>query len=141
MAPEFKNVHPLIERVFNMETSRIAGLARESVRSVCDYLDLKIDFVESSAIFGNSGLKREMRIIDIVKQTGFSELVVPLGGKELYEKDLFKSHGIDLYYIKPIIEEYRQSGPEFLPSLSIIDVLMSNSKEKCRRMVQTNEFL
>ena len=54
---------------------------------------------------------------------------------DLYDKNDFSQHGIDLYFIKPDPIQYRQFSDDFLPWLSIIDVMMFNSKEKI------NEYL
>jgi hypothetical protein len=140
-APGFENVFPLIETLFKAEYSGIAELAKASIRLVCSYLDLAIDFVDSAEVYNNSHLKREQRVIDILKNENFPACIVPLGGKDLYDKDYFKNHGIDLFYIKPVIEEYSQQAREFLPSLSIIDVLMFNDKNACREMIRKHELL
>lgn len=138
---EFGKIFPIIESIINMDSTFIAELAKQSIRSVFNYLDLEISFVESSAKYENQCLKREIRIIDIARKESSSEVIVPIGGKELYEKEFFKRNEIALFYLKPIIEKYNQNGREFIPSLSIIDVLMFNSKDKCRQMVQKAELI
>ena len=46
----------------------------------------------------------------------------------LYEKNSFSEHGIRLKFLKMKALEYRQFGRTFIPSLSIIDVMMFNSR-------------
>lgn len=140
-APGYENVYPLIENLLKGEYSGIADLAKASIRTVCSYLDLEINFVDSSIVYNNNHLKREQRIIDIVKKENCPACIVPIGGKELYDKEFFKNLGIDLFYIKPVLEEYSQQAREFLPSLSIIDVLMFNDKNTSRDMIHKNELL
>ena len=55
-----------------------------------------------------------------------------IGGIELYDKDVFSKCGISLNFIKsnPII--YSQFKNEFIPWLSIIDVMMFNSPEQIK---------
>ncbi|MEO6694893.1 MAG: WbqC family protein, partial [Ignavibacteria bacterium] len=52
------------------------------------------------------------------------------GGINIYSKNTFEDNGIKLNFIKPKEIRYRQFDQEFVPSLSIIDVLMFNSKKK-----------
>jgi hypothetical protein len=105
------------------------------VKSVCRYLELKTELVDSSIIYGNSELKSEDRIIDIVKLEKASAYINMVGGKELYSKEHFKTHGLDLFFLTPAPSPYKQFNNEFVPYLSIMDVLMFNSPEKVRSML------
>lgn len=46
---------------------------------------------------------------------------------ELYSREDFQARGIELKFIKPKPFEYRQFDNEFVPWLSIIDVMMFSS--------------
>ena len=61
-----------------------------------------------------------------------------MGGKDLYNKEDFSKKGLTLQFISPITTElnYTQLNTlEFVPWLSIIDVLMNNSKQNCQTML------
>ena len=45
-------------------------------------------------------------------------------------KEDFMQNGINLKFVDTIIKRYPQQSKEFVPYLSIIDVLMNNSKEE-----------
>ena len=65
------------------------------------------------------------RLIEITKHLGGNIYLNPIGGVELYEKAYFASKGIQLNFVSPELKPYRQGkGVEFIPSLSIIDVIM-----------------
>ena len=53
----------------------------------------------------------------------------PVGGMEIYSKEYFLKDGVHLSFQNPKILPYQQLNNEFVPGLSIIDVLMFNSKE------------
>ena len=55
--------------------------------------------------------------------------------------DYFKSKGIDLQFLNPVIKEYKQFGEAFVPSLSIIDVLMFNSKDEILNMLDNYDIV
>jgi hypothetical protein len=60
---------------------------------------------------------------------------------ELYSKEDFASHGIDLKFLKALPFQYEQTGNVFVPWLSILDVLMFNSKERTRSQVYSGYSL
>ena len=55
-----------------------------------------------------------------------------IGGIKLYSKEKFASHGIKLSFIEPGNINYPQFNCPFVPDLSIIDVMMFNSKERIK---------
>ena len=101
-----------------------------SVREVCKYLGIKTELIVSSMKYNNSELSSDERIIDICKLEGAIEYVNPIGGISLYDKDVFKSRGLKLSFIHSNEINYYQFGKQFVPWLSIVDVLMFNSVEQ-----------
>ena len=80
-------------------------------------------------------------MIDICKQLKAKYYINAIGGKELYSKEKFTENGLSLFFIKskPIV--YPQFKNQFVPWLSIIDVMMFNSKEKISKMLLEYELL
>ena len=136
-APFFDDVFPIVESVLNSESSFIADIAEESIRSCCAYLGIDATLKVSSETFDNAGLDRTERIVDICRQEEASTYINPPGGKELYEKADFKKHGIELKFIEPELKKYSQFDHEFVPGLSIIDIMMFNAPEKIRTELLT----
>jgi hypothetical protein len=129
-APEFQKIFPILQEILWSNKTTIADLSIYSVIKISNYLGIETIFQESSSIYGNQELKGKERVIDICKQEGAERYINPIGGKELYAFEDFNSHGLALNFIKSKPLSYRQYTAEFEPSLSIIDVLMFNSKEK-----------
>jgi hypothetical protein len=95
------------------------------------YLGIEKKIGKSSESYSESiELKKEFRLFDICKKEGASIYVNPIGGQELYQKAAFAEQGIDLLFIKSNEIRYKQFQDEFIPWLSIIDVLMFNSVEE-----------
>jgi len=56
-APEFNTVYPLLESVINNEEENLFVFIYRSLQTVCEYLGIKTEFVISSTIAIDHGLK------------------------------------------------------------------------------------
>jgi len=54
---------------------------------------------------------------------------------ELYNTQTFRENGIELKFLEMNNISYKQFNNEFVPYLSIIDVLMFNSKEEVQNLL------
>lgn len=140
-APMFEPVFTLIKSVFESQSEFISDLAHNSVIHTSRYLEIDVDFINSSAIYNNYDLKAEARIIDICLREHAKIYINPIGGRSLYNSNNFEQHGIDLQFLNPRHLKYSQFGSAFYPSLSIIDVLMFNTKEKCCEYLEHYELI
>jgi hypothetical protein len=142
-APYFAIVYEIINQLFDFCDSKksISELNYCILCSICEYLGITTELVKSSSIYENSHLKAQERLIDICLLENISTYINPIGGIALYDKTSFKSNGINLFFLKsnPIV--YDQSYNEFIPWLSIIDVLMFNSIGEINSMLNNYELL
>ena len=103
---------------------------------ISKYLQLNTKFEVSSIAHQNSiDLSKAERLIAICKEKGYDHYINPSGGKELYQKDIFKKEGISLSFIENELLPYRQFGNQFIKGLSIIDVLMFNTPEETKKLM------
>jgi lipopolysaccharide export system permease protein len=58
----------------------------------------------------------------------------------IYDQETFASRGVRLSFIQPKAVSYRQFANEFVPNLSIIDVMMFNDQEHCRKLLEEYEL-
>jgi hypothetical protein len=123
-APFFQPVYSLIESILGNEICKISALNVDTIIAVCEYIGIKTKIVASSAIYNNKHLKGQERILDICKQENASTYINPAGGKDLYDKEVFLQSGIDLQLLQPKMAIYNQFKSEFIPWLSIIDLMM-----------------
>ncbi len=128
-APYFNDVIGIVENFFLNDEKKISKRLKDSIIEVCNYLDIKNKIVLSSNISLNDDFKGQDRIINIVKALNGSIYTNPIGGKLLYDRIFFKKLGIELKFIKSKEIKYSQFKNDFVPSLSIIDVMMFNSKD------------
>ena len=136
-APFFKNVFPIVEEVINGAAEEsISIMAKNSIKIVMQYLQMQTMITESSSIYNNTALRLEGRVIDICKRENADTYINARGGMELYVTENFERAGTDLFFIETSLPPYRQFGNEFVPGLSIVDVLMFNSVEEVRKMLE-----
>jgi hypothetical protein len=137
-APYFKIVFPLIEQIVYSEQSNIASLASNSIQKIAEYIGLNTSFISSSRIYNNQDLTAQDRVVDICQKEQAEIYINPIGGLTLYNKADFKEQGIDLFFIKSKSISYQQYNNDFVPNLSIIDVLMFNAPSDILKY--TNQF-
>jgi len=133
-APFFSETLEVVNRVFEQDPIFISDLSIKSVVEVFNYLDIKFDFLKSSISFPNKSSIGQRRILDICKDVGASHYINPIGGIGLYDKKFFKESNIKLSFISSQFNFYQQLKNPFVPSLSIIDVMMFNDKKRITEM-------
>lgn len=135
-APEFKQVMPLVKATLLQDERRLSHYLTRQLRMICDYLDLHVNWEFSSKIPKNPSLKGEEKVLAICEYFGASHYINPPGGRSLYNPEHFRRRGIRLSFLQPRPINYRQFGNEFVPNLSIIDVMMFNNRKECQRLLK-----
>jgi WbqC-like protein family len=139
-APCFSEINEMVIKVFNTPCNSISELSVASLQQVCSYLGLGTEFVVTSSKYNNNHLKAQDRVIDICKTEGADTYINLSGGRELYSKDAFRAAGLELCFIDTKGISYEQFSGNFVPWLSIIDVLMFNDKTNTIRLLQQYEL-
>ncbi len=135
-APQFQVVFPVVEEIMYLESTDIADLIYKSLVILKGYLGIETELVRTSRMYDNTGLKGQARILDICKKEGASRYINPIGGQELYQKDLFQEEGIQLNFIKSNLHPYPQFKNAFVPWLSVLDIMMFNDLATIRGLLQ-----
>jgi len=137
-APYFDSIYPLVESVISYDESNLFSFLGNSIRVLAKHLQINTKIIVSSSIDASHYLKGAERVVDICKRVGASQYFNPIGGTELYDVNEFSGEGIELHFVKTKPLVYPQFKNEFVPMLSIIDVMMFNSSEQVIAML--NEF-
>ncbi len=141
-APHYNAVVEILKTVFTKQYENIADLAINSIISVYKYLDKDIQWTKSSiASPETKGMEKADRLIQINKNLGYQSYVNAIGGQELYSKEYFYSKGIKLNFVKSQKVEYKQFNNDFVPWLSIIDILMFNDKKDVKEQFTAHNIV
>lgn len=129
-APFFNDVFPVMEEILNYQENNLFDFIYNSLEITNSFLGIKCKLLKSSELgFDIEEFKGQDKVIEICKHLAAKTYINPIGGVELYAKQDFEKQGIALNFIKSEPIDYTQFKHEFVPWLSIIDVLMFNSKE------------
>ncbi|UFH59361.1 WbqC family protein [Sulfurovum mangrovi] len=134
-APYFDEVYPLIQKIFLFEGKNLFDYIYHSIVEVCKFLEIDTKIIISSTINIDHTLKSQDKVIALNKAVGANRYINPIGGVELYDKNVFSSENIELLFLKSDLPEYKQFNYDFIPYLSIIDILMFNSKSEIKEML------
>lgn len=140
-APFYNNIFSLLEEILNNEEKELHKFLGFSLLKLASYLNLDTIFFYSSDIKNNKTLKAQDRLIEMSKILNATDFINPIGGIDLYDKESFYQNNISLRFLESNEIKYKQFNNEFIPNLSIIDILMFNSKDEIRNMLTQFELV
>ena len=135
-APFFQEAFPVIESVLyepERDLSRFNGLL---IQKICLYLGINTEIIFSSDLQKNNLLKGQEKIIDICRNLHATDYYNAVGGMKLYCQEKFSQYNINLYFVCADRIEYKQFDNNFWDNLSIIDVMMFNSREEIKQFLK-----
>ncbi|MBF0760405.1 WbqC family protein [Dysgonomonas mossii] len=137
-APYFEQVIPIVEDIINYEEKNLFLYIYNSIKEVCKYLNIHTEIIISSTIDIDQTLAGQDRVIAICKTLGAKDYYNAIGGQELYHPKDFEKKGVSLRFLSSNLVAYKQFNNDFIPWLSIIDVMMFNSLAETQDML--NEY-
>ena len=139
-APHFLSVYPLIENIFSQDERLLSRFLIYSLRQICDYLDIRVQWHISSDLKKDKALRGQEKVLAICEELKAHCYINAPSGRLLYDKSAFLERDINLSFIQPKPSSYKQFGTEFVPNLSIIDVMMFNDRQSCAAMLEAYEL-
>ncbi len=158
----FDEIYPLIEKIINTDAEYLTDINGSSIKQISEFLGISTqittdisnyEILEKNLNKSDSDINtfylheqklsdtKTIRAICICKNEQADIFVNAIGGQTIYDKNIFKKNGIDLYFLNSLSYAYRQNSEEFLPSMSIIDVLMNCGKTGTRRLLDNYELI
>ena len=134
-APYFNKVMPLLEEIILCKNSNLASFLKYQFEIISDYLTITTKLIPSSSICKPENLHGKYKILEICKILNAEYYINAIGGQHLYDKQEFEYNNIQLNFIKMNNIQYKQFNNKFVPNLSIIDVMMLNSLEQIKKML------
>lgn len=145
-APYFERTKAMVEDVFSSmdleETEEnIADKIARSIKQISDFLGLTTHFETSSHLEKDASKSGQELILEINRALQSRCYINPKGGRSLYNRQRFEEEDIKLRFLKSQNIEYQQFSDDFVPSLSIIDVCMFNSRDEIRELLNAYSII
>ncbi len=137
-APYYSYVYPLIEKILRCGKDNLAAYIIYSFGVICDYMDIHTEILISSDLPKNNSLHGQDKVLEICGILGATEYYNAIGGLDLYSFKSFEEKKIHLKFLKTGNIRYEQSVLDFQSDLSIIDVMMHNSRNEIKDFL--NEY-
>ncbi len=120
-AHHFDDYSSFFEDLYQREWKKLSELNEYLIRNIAEFLDIKTKFIRSSEldIEGNA----TERLVNIVKAVGGDAYFSGIQSKDYMEDHLFAENGIKLIYQDFHHPTYNQLFGEFIPKMSVIDLL------------------
>lgn len=132
-APAYQDVMPLIEAVLLHDDRDITACCQRAIEQILGYLGMSRRLVRSSALNYDRTENAENKVIAMCNALGGDIYVNSTGGRHLYSVPAFAAQGIRLRFLQANNVVYDQGTAEFVPNLSIIDVLMHCTPDAVRQ--------
>ncbi len=140
-SPHFTSAFPLIEDCILCNENNLFRFIFYSLEQLKNYFNIPARLIISSSVSIDHALKSEMKVIEICRALKATAYINPLGGTGLYSQKNFADRGIGLSFLKSNEIIYPQFNNKFIPWLSMIDVMMFNSKEKIKEYLSSGYTL
>ena len=140
-AINFDQTMVLMERIISFPNKQLAVFIANSFREILSYLSVETEILMSSEIPKDNSLRGKDKIIQICEILGADTYYNAVGGKNLYDQEEFREHGITLNFVDSLPQVYSQLHTrEFGSGLSMIDVLMNNTKDKVNSLLESYQI-
>lgn len=138
-APYYSTIMQLVRDVLSCDTQYISEMAINSVIKTCQYLGIELNY----DVYSKMNLPLfEVEAPDewalgITREMKYDTYVNPPGGKTFFDANKYKKANIELEFLTQEIQKYNQRIREFVPGLSILDVMMFCTPEEIRSMMDS----
>lgn len=136
-APYFDQAKPILDTCLDLKTDSVVELNVHCLKTICNVLGMDFNYtmyneieptIEPASHPGEWALHTCTAL-------GASTYLNPIAGREIFLPKQFADRRIDLQFLTHPLAPYSQRNREFVPGLSILDVLMFNSLDETRRQI------
>ncbi len=145
-APFYNETMNVIDKILKYDTDSIVKLNKYSLEKICEYLNINANI----KIFSEMDLKIKEPLspdewaLNICTALGnVDEYWNPPGGITFFDITKYEKANIKIKFLEIVLEYYsqRRGKENFIPGLSIIDVMMFNSIEEINNMLDNYQFI
>ena len=114
-----------LTQIYDNEWNKLVDFNIESITKCCQYLGIKTKLIKASDLLA-TGKKGDL-VLNICKELNADQYFSTIGSKDYLEdyRDSFEDARIQITYHNYTHPIYKQKGNNFLPNLSILDLILS----------------
>lgn len=120
-APYFKSYSDFFEDVYRRDWDVISDLDEHLLKYLFKELRINVEFIKASDLHFEG--KKSDRILDMCNQLKADVYIFGEGGEKYADKAMFQEKGMKIYFQKYRHPEYPQLYGNFVPNLSVLDLL------------------
>ena len=133
-APFFNQVFPDIERMFDYPCVRLMDFNLNAIKKLNDMLGIEVEMICASDL-KPEGHSNEV-LVSIMKKLGQKRYLSGTGARDYFDENVYRENSIDVIWQEFEHPVYRQQFGEFIPYLSIIDMLLNCGIEQTRQIIR-----
>lgn len=137
-APYFAKYWKKIDSILSKKWEKLIDLNLALIKYFNSELDLQTRTVKSSELQINS--VGSQRLLDICKELGAKTYLSGEIGKNYLDEKIFRNEGIKVIYEKFKHPIYHQFHGEFIPNMSIVDLLFNEGENAREILLKSTNF-
>lgn len=136
-APNYWKVISLMKEIFELESESIVDINYHSLKKICEYLGIRTPIKKWSEMNIEIDVVNapDEWALNICKSLHANKYFNPIGGASFFNSKKYEKSGIELKFMETRATKYKQFTNEFVPFLSIIDVMMFCDIDNVNKMI------
>ena len=134
--PFFDKYAPYFEELYKKDWQFLSDLNESMLKWFLTALGIKVDYFKASEL-NFQGYKSEL-VLDMCKKLKADIYIFGALGKDYAEEEKFTEAGVKIYFQDYHHPCYRQAGNNFLPYMSIIDLLFNEGDKSLEILMSDN---
>jgi hypothetical protein len=140
-APHYNEAMEVIKPILLDEEPDLTRYLVKQLRAVSDYLGIKTEIRLLSEVSARWDCRAPEVIRRACEHFGITNYINSITGTKYYDKETFREMGINLQFLRRNDDIcYKQRCDDFVPDLSIIDVMMYCSRDEIHDMLDRYHF-
>ena len=142
-APFYTETIELIGDCLSFKSPSLSEWAVHTLKNTCNYLGIPFNYsIFSQMKVNTDNIEHAGQwALEIADVMDADEYVNPPGGYSIFNEGEFLQRNIELRFLKPNLTTYVQRRGHFISGLSIIDVMMWNSKDRIQEILADYEIV
>ncbi len=113
----------LKDRILSRAEMDFTGAVTDSITDTLSLMGINVQVIRASDLNCEGAVGAENRIIEICTAVGACKYINMVNGANLYNEENFNRRNLSLDFLSPHLTHYCQQSDNFIPNLSILDVI------------------